>query len=220
MSPEDDELIPISALQHAMFCERQVALIHIEQVWEDNRSTVEGELLHERVVIEGHENRRLFRQEFAMQVKSDRFGLTGKCDLVEIRLNPDGSVAEAMPVEFKRGGKKEDDRDRVQLCAQALCIEEMLGVTVPIGQFYYLKEHRRCSTAIDGELRSKTIALIGRTRELLSKGHTPTAIYDKRKCDACSLIDACMPKSAGAGAKRVDRYVTAQIKASAKAADQ
>jgi CRISPR-associated exonuclease Cas4 len=210
--PEDD-LIPISSLQHALFCERQFALIHIERTWEDNRFTIEGELLHERVDIEGHENRRLFRQEFAMQVKCDAYGLTGKCDLVEIRLTPEGAVAEAIPVEFKRGVKKEDDRDRVQLCAQALCLEEMLGIPVPTGQFYYLKEHRRMTTQIDGELRATTIKLIGRVRGLLADGRTPQAFYDRRKCDACSLIEQCMPKSAGSGAKRVDRYIASQLKA-------
>jgi CRISPR-associated exonuclease Cas4 len=209
----EEDLVMISSLQHLLFCERQFALIHIEQLWEENRFTAEGRVLHERVDTEGHESRRLFRQEFGMAVRSLQRGLIGKCDLVELRLSPGGSVAEAVPVEFKRGADKESDVDRVQLCAQALCLEEMLGVAVPKGQFYYLADHRRTAVEFGGQLRAKTAATISRVRELLTAGVTPSAIYERRKCDRCSLVELCMPKSAGAGAKRVDRYVQAQVRA-------
>lgn len=207
----EEDLVMISSLQHLLFCERQYALIHIEQMWEENRFTAEGRVLHERVDIEGHKSRRLFRQEFGMSVRSLERGLIGKCDLVEFHLAPDGAVAEALPVEFKRGKDKESDVDRVQLCAQAMCLEEMLGVIVPNGQFYYLADHRRTSVDIGGELRAKTLALISRAREFQSAAYTPPAVYENRKCDRCSLIELCMPKSAGAGSKRVDRYVQSQI---------
>ena len=209
----EDDLIPISALQHALFCERQYALIHIEQLWEENRFTAEGRVLHERVDDVRHESRKLFRQEFGLAVRSLEQGLIGKCDLVELRLEPNGGVVEAMPVEFKRGKDKEDDVDRVQLCAQALCLEEMFGVAVPRGQFYYLQEHRRTGVEFDGELRATTTALVDRVRALSAEGATPAAVYEKRKCDRCSLMEMCMPKSAGAGGKRVDRYVQAQLRA-------
>lgn len=209
----EEDLVMISSLQHLLFCERQYALIHLEQLWEENRFTAEGRVLHERVDTEGHEARRLLRQEFGMAVRSLELGLIGKCDLVELRLNPSGDVAEAMPVEFKRGADKESDVDRVQLCAQALCLEEMLGVTVPKGQIYYLADHRRTAVEISGELRARTTALISRVRELQEFGVTPAAVYERRKCDRCSLVELCMPKSAGAGAKRVDRYVQAQVRA-------
>jgi CRISPR-associated exonuclease Cas4 len=212
----EEDLIQISSLQHALFCERQFALIHLEQVWEENRFTAEGHLLHERVDAEHHESRRLFRQEYGMAVRSLELGLVGKCDLVEIYLSPDPTrdsrVAEIVPVEFKRGTEKEEDVDRVQLCAQALCLEEMFEVPVPRGQFYYLKDHRRSTAEIDGNLRTKTLTLIKRVRQLMEEGVTPPGIYKKRKCDRCSLFDLCMPKSAGSGSKRVDHYIQGQIR--------
>lgn len=210
----EEDLIPISALQHILFCERQYALIHLEQLWEENLFTAEGKVLHERVDVDHHESRRLFRQEYGLAVRSLERGLIGKCDLVELRLVPGGSVAEAMPVEFKRGAGKEEDVDRVQLCAQALCLEEMFKIAVPWGQFYYLKEHRRTTTEIDMALRVKTTGLIERIRALQAAEATPQAVYDKRKCDRCSLVEVCMPKSAGSGSKRVDRYVPLQVRAS------
>ncbi|HUX40142.1 MAG TPA: CRISPR-associated protein Cas4 [Rectinemataceae bacterium] len=213
MLDEDEDPIPISALQHALFCERQYALIHIEQAWAENRYTAEGKILHERVDVVRHESRRLFRQEYGLALRSLRLGLIGKCDLVELRLEPNGSIAEAVPVEFKRGKKKEDDVDLVQLCAQALCLEEMFGIAVPQGEFYYLQEHRRREAAIDEALRERTVALIGRIRELREAGKTPPAVYDRRKCDSCSLVETCMPRSAGGGERRVDRYVASQLRA-------
>lgn len=209
----EDDLILISALQHVLFCERQYALIHIEQVWKENFFTAEGKVLHERVDVEHHESRRLFRQEFGMAIRSLERGLIGKCDLVEVYLAPGGGVVEAIPVEFKRGKGKEENVDRVQLCAQALCLEEMFSIEVPRGQLYYLQEHRRTSVELDGALRTETIGLAGQIRSLLNAGGTPPALYEKRKCDRCSLIELCMPKSAGAGGKRVDRFVRAQISA-------
>jgi CRISPR-associated exonuclease Cas4 len=208
----DDDLVPISALQHILFCERQFALIHIEQMWEDNYFTVEGNILHERVDLEHHESRKLFRQEFGMAIRSLGQGLIGKCDLVEVRLAPGGNVIEAVPVEFKRGKNKEEDVDRVQLCAQAICLEEMFGVSVTYGQLYYLQEHRRTMVDIDGLLRAKTIELADRVRQLEAEGTTPAALYEKRKCDRCSLMDLCMPKNVGSGSKRVDRFVQAQVR--------
>lgn len=209
---DDEDLVPLSALQHLLFCERQFAFIHIEQIWEENRFTAEGKVLHERVDAEHHESRKLFRQEYGMAVRSLERGLIGKCDLVELYLAPGGCVAEVLPVEFKRGKNKEEDVDRVQLCAQAFCLEEMFGVTVARGQLYYLQEHRRTTVEIDGALRAKTAELVERIRKLRDAGATPPAIYEKRKCDQCSLLELCMPKSAGSGGKRVDRFVQAQIR--------
>jgi CRISPR-associated exonuclease Cas4 len=195
-----------------MFCERQYALIHLEGVWEDNRFTAEGEALHERVHVEHHESRRLFRQEYDMAVRSLEWGLIGKCDLVELWFSEDGGAEKVLPVEFKRGRKKESDVDRVQLCAQALCLEEMLGVKVEAGQFYYLQEHRRSDAVLDDELREKTSALIERIRVLWAAGATPAAEYERRKCDRCSLVDICMPKTTCEGGKRVERYVQTQLR--------
>jgi CRISPR-associated exonuclease Cas4 len=209
----DDDLLPISALQHILFCERQFALIHVEQLWEENRFTAEGKVLHERVDAEGHESRRLFRQEYAMGLRSLAHGIIGKADLVEIWLKIEGGVAEAVPVEFKRGKDKEGDCDRVQLCAQALCLEEMLGIPVPRGDFYYLGAHRRTHVELSGDLRATTLAAIDRARSILDSGATPAARYAKAKCERCSLADPCMPRWTSAGGKRVDRFVAAEIAA-------
>jgi len=209
----EDDLLPISGLQHVMYCERQFALIHLEQIWEDNRFTAEGEVLHERVDAEGHESRRLYRQEFGMAIRSLELGIIGKCDLVELYLRPEGGVAEAVPVEFKRGKNKEDDCDRVQLCAQALCLEEMLGIVVARGDFYYLGARRRTHIDISVPLREAAKSSIDRARAIVESGITPIAEYEAAKCDRCSLIDPCMPRAVGGGGKRVSRYLQAELAA-------
>ena len=213
----EDDLVQISALQHALFCERQYALIHIEQIWEENRFTAEGRVLHERVDTEHYESRRLFKQEYGMAVRSLQLGLIGKCDLVELWYTKDGKIERVSPVEFKRGKKKADDIDKVQLCAQVLCLEEMFEITITSGQFYYLQEHRRSNVVINESLREKTAGLINQIMKIRETGKTTIAKYNKRKCDNCSLIDLCMPKSAGAGKKNVMRYIDNQLKLLEKA---
>ena len=212
----EDDLVQISALQHALFCERQYALIHLEQMWEENRFTAEGKVLHERVDAEHRESRRLFKQEYGMAVRSLQWGLIGKCDLVELWYNKDGGVQKVSPVEFKRGRKKADDTDRVQLCAQVFCLEEMFGITIESGQFYYLQEHRRSNEIIDAPLRERTTALIERIMMIRTNRETTAAKYIKRKCDNCSMVDWCMPKSAGAGNKQVGRFIENQLRLARK----
>jgi len=208
----EDDLVQISALQHMQFCERQYSLIHLEQAWEENRFTAEGRILHERVDSEHHESRRLFKQEYGMAVRSLKWGLIGKCDLVELWYDKDGVVEKLSPVEFKRGRKKADDTDRVQLCAQVLCLEEMFGISIGGGQFYYLQEHRRSGEIIDNQLREKTISLVEQIIRIRETGETIIAKYEKRKCDNCSMVDLCMPKSTGADRKQVDRYISTQLR--------
>ena len=212
----EDDLLQISALQHALFCERQYALIHLEQMWEENRFTAEGRVLHERVDAEHRESRRLFKQEYGMAVRSMQFGITGKCDLVELWYAKNGSIERISPIEFKRGRKKPDDRDKVQLCAQVLCLEEMFGITIESGQFYYLQEHRRTTETINQTLREKTFALIEKVMHLRDAGKSVAAKYEKRKCDNCSLVDLCMPKSTGFDHKQVSRYIKTQMRFSEK----
>lgn len=212
----EEDLIPVSALQHVLFCERQFALIHVEQLWEENRFTAEGRVLHERVDAEHHESRRLFRQEYGMAVRSLELGLVGKCDLVELYLRPDGGAAEAVPVEFKRGRDKEEDWDRVQLCAEALCLAEMLGTPATRGDFYYLGAHRRTHVEFTPELFGATRVASVRAREILISGKTPAARYSRARCDRCSLLDICMPASAGKGGKAVGRYIQGQLTAMSK----
>jgi CRISPR-associated exonuclease Cas4 len=209
----EDDLIPISALQHVLFCDRQYSLIHIEQLWEENFFTAEGGILHERVHAEHHESRRFYRQEYGMSVRSLHWGLIGKCDLVELWYADDFGIKRISPVEFKRGKTKASDVDRVQVCAQVLCLEEMFNTSISSGQLYYFQEHRRSDVIIDEALRSKTKTLIEKIRELVASGLTPIAEYEKKKCDRCSLLDMCMPKSTGLKSKSVIQYIENQVHA-------
>ncbi len=208
----EDELIPISALQHYSFCPRQVALIHIEQLWEENLFTAQGNVLHERVDIFHHESRRNMRTEYGMAIRSLKYGLIGKADVVEFELRENKSYKSIIPIEFKRGKQKIKEHDRVQLYAQAVCLEEMFRVSVPEGQIYYLQEHRRSTVTFTDELRMRTIQIIDNTMALLSSGKTPQADYEKKRCDHCSLADLCMPKAVNNGGKKVDRYIRTQLK--------
>jgi CRISPR-associated exonuclease Cas4 len=183
----------------------------MEQLWAENRFTAEGEVLHERVHSEHAESRRSFRQEYGMGVRSLEYGLTGKCDLVEMWLDDNKRVIRAQPVEFKRGHRKINDVDNVQLCAQVICLREMLGIEIPIGQFYYLQEHRRSTVDITQELREKTIGLVKKIHSINASNTTPKAVYDKKKCDSCSLIDLCMPKVSGGKTGVVEKYIQSQL---------
>ena len=207
--PEAD-LIPLSALQHYMFCPRQCALIHLEQIWEENRFTAEGRLQHQRVDAGGSEKRRDIRQAFGLPIRSLRLGITGKADVVEFHRGEDGSCC-PYPVEHKRGRHKEEDWDRVQLCAQALCLEEMLGIPVPEGALFYEKERRREVVLLDEELRRQTEELARTVHELMAAQRTPSPVYTP-KCDACSLISRCLPKDVGSK-RRVENYFTRMLEA-------
>lgn len=197
----EDELIPLSALQHLLFCERQCALIHIEQAWAENRFTAEGRILHERVDEVGRESRGRIRTVFGLPLRSLLLGVSGKADAVEFHREggEDSAAAEVwrpFPVEYKRGKPKQNDCDLVQLCAQALCLEEMLGVVVPEGAIYYGKPRRRLVVVFDEVLRKKTMETARRLHELISSGRTPQARYEK-KCESCSMLSICMPKVTG-----------------------
>ena len=207
----EDELIPISVLQHYSFCPRQVALIHLEQLWEENLYTAQGNVLHERVDVVHHESRRNIRTEYGLAIRSLEYGLIGKADVVEFEFEPDKSYKSIIPVEFKRGKQKVKDHDRVQLYAQALCLEEMFQVKIPEGQLYYLQEHRRSTVEFSDELKVNTKQIISDSMILLSAGKTPLAQYDKKKCSRCSFINICMPKAVNNGGKKVDRYIKTQL---------
>lgn len=184
------DAIPISALQHALFCERQFALIHLEREWSENRQTAEGRVLHERAHEGPAESRGDIRTVRGISVASTAFGLTGQCDVVEF--HRDGRV---IPVEYKRGKPKSHRADEVQLCAQAICLEEMLDLQrIPLGFLYYGRPHRRTEVALDEGLRELTIGVAARAREILDSGITPSAHYEKAKCAACSLMEICQPR--------------------------
>jgi CRISPR-associated exonuclease Cas4 len=202
--PESD-LVPISALQHHMFCPRQCALIHVEQIWVESGLTADGRIQHERVHAGGAETRRDVKRVFALPIRCLRLGLVGKADVVEFHRQTDG-VWRPYPVEHKRGRRKQEDWDRVQLCAQALCLEEMLDVAVPEGALFYGKEQRREVVAICDALRYETEQVAAAVHQMLMEGRTPPPEYAP-KCDSCSLIDVCLPRGVGGGKNRVARYL-------------
>lgn len=185
-----DDAVAISALQHYAYCPRQYALIHIEQVWAENRFTAEGRVLHERVDSGEAEQRRHIRYERGVMLRSERYRLVGKMDLLEVE---GGKEPMYRPVEYKRGKPKVQDWDRIQLCAQALCIEEMRDVVIREGAIWYWEERRRELVPIDDRLREITIFTIEQVHALLVEGRTPPPIDDKKRCRACSLFNLCEP---------------------------
>ena len=184
----EDQLLPISALQHLLFCERQCALIHIEQVWSDNEFTAEGNILHERTHEGPDESRPGVRITRGLPVRSFELGLSGQCDVVEFH-DDSGKV---LLVEYKRGKPKSHSADKVQLCAQALCLEEMLNRSVESGALFYGKRRRRTDVLFDEPLRALTRDSACRLHALISSRITPLAVREK-KCETCSLLTICMP---------------------------
>jgi len=150
-----DDLIMLSALQHFVFCPRQCALIHIEQLWAENVLTAEGRIMHDKVDTANRESRVNIRIEYGMPMRSLRLGLIGKADVVEFHKMADGRWL-PFPVEYKRGKPKMDDCDKVQLCAQAICLEEMLNVVIREGALFYGQTRRREDVVFDDKLRMKT----------------------------------------------------------------
>ena len=200
----DETLISLSALQHYAYCPRQFALIHTEQVWADNFFTAAGNVLHERVDSGLPEQRGNVRSERAVEVSSALYGIKGKLDLLEIETLPNGQKR-YFPVEYKRGKPKLADWDRIQLCAQALCLEYMHGVPVTEGAIWYWEIRRRTAVAIDATLRQLTQDVISNARALLVSQKTPPPTSDKSLCKACSLRDLCLPDAFRAD--KSERYV-------------
>lgn len=184
----EDDLLALSALQHVLFCERQFAFIHVEGGWRENQFTAEGRLLHERAHSPHVEQRPGVRLETAVPIRSLELGVSGVADVVEIH-----SDGVRYPVEYKRGSRKAKLMDEVQLCAQALCVEEMLGIDVPEGALFYGKERRRKVVAFGGALRDLTRRAAARAHAIAGSGTTPPPIY-KRECRSCSFYEPCMPR--------------------------
>lgn len=203
----DDALLPLSGIQHFAFCERQWALIHVEQVWQENLLTVEGRHVHERVddpfCDESRGDLRIVR---SVPVLSRSLGLQGVADLVEfhkVKTSSPNSVQlpgvvgswVPRPVEFKRGKPKPDSRDEVQLCAQAISIEEMMNTHITHGDLYYWQTRRKQVVELTDSLRNRTKELAARMHACFITGATPAAIYSK-SCSNCSLKEPCQPKLA------------------------
>lgn len=208
MYHEDDYLM-LSALQHYLFCPRQCALIHLEQTWDDNRLTTLGNLLHERVHEAGREKRGDVLTVRGVALSSARLGLSGQADVVEFHRGATGCALpresgrwQPFPVEYKRGKPKKDDCDAVQLCAQAICLEEMLHCAIPGGALFYGEQRRRFDVAFDASLRRETEQCAAAAHQLLASGITPPPVAGKQ-CDSCSLNERCLPDALS---KRLSGY--------------
>ncbi len=227
MTDSDDDYLTIHSLNDLLYCERRCALHRIEEVWVENAHTLSGTLSHKRADKPVEWKCESGREVHGMWLKSDRLRLVGKADVVEFQ--PLAGVADAAsvgattlrrdqaptlpasatneipyPVEYKRGKRKKWDNDDVQLCAQALCLEEMLGVTVPAGAIFHIKPKRRREVLFTDKLRKKTEATAARLHELIASGITPVAVL-KPQCDGCSLREVCLPEL-GNQTARVEQY--------------
>lgn len=210
----EDSLIPISALQHILFCERRAALVHIERVWTENVFTAEGRNMHQKSDDPCTENRGMVRIVRGLIIHSQRLGLIGKMDVVEFEKVESGGITllgvegfwQPRPIEYKRGLLREEEGYEIQLCAQALCLEEMLKVEISTGDIYYGKSRRRLKIEFDQKLRRDTEAATKHLHDLIDKGVTPKAHYGN-KCERCSLMGICLPRITE-GKKAVDQYLS------------
>lgn len=201
----EDNFIQLSALQHYVFCPRQCALIHVEDVWKENVYTVRGEILHEKVDSDTYETRGAVKTVYGLKIHSHRLGIAGRCDVVEFHRRRLASAdvetgkkvtfdLDIVPVEFKAGKPKEDISDKVQLCAQALCLEEMLKTSITRGAFFYGRIRRREYVEFNDQLRKQTEEIIASVHDIVSRKVVPQAKY-MDKCRRCSLYDICQPKA-------------------------
>lgn len=187
--PESDDYVLISALQHYVYCPRQCALIHMEQTFEDNLFTLRGHRVHEKVNVPEYELIEGIRVDRALPLWSHSLGLTGIADVVEFLA--DGTP---YPVEYKSGPRKPREADEVQLCAQAMCLEEMFGKAVPSGAIFHHASRRRRDVQFNVALRFAVQEAVSQVRQLLTATRLPPPIYDQR-CRDCSLVEACMPQT-------------------------
>ena len=206
---QDDDL-QLSGIQHFSFCRRQWALIHIEDQWQENGLTAEGRV-HDESISDFRGGVLTLR---GMRIRSDRLRVSGVCDAVEFTPDPDGialrgreGVWRPCPVEYKHGAGKLSDCDRLQLAAQALCLEEMLCCEIPAGALFYWKTRRRERVEIDAGLREKTERMLREMREYYDRHYTPR-VKPGKACESCSLSDACLPRLLRKGeAASVAEYV-------------
>lgn len=212
-----DDLLPLSGIQHFLFCRRQWALIHIEQQWKENALTAEGRIMHKRVDDPFFtETRNGVITARSVPIASYRLGLSGVCDVVEFMASSDGvklpgrdGLYLAVPVEYKRGKEKHDHSDEVQLCAQALCLEEMLALTIPRGYLYYGETRHREEIELTAELRGLVREMAEEMHNYFSRGYTPR-VKPFKGCHSCSLADICLPELQGK-TMAASRYIKQQI---------
>ena len=184
----EDELINISALQHYAYCPRQCALIYNYELWQDDWNTAVGTMLHSKVDEPGKEKRKFIKSFRSLKVYSKRLNLAGVIDLTEY----DSANKLYYPIEYKKGKPKEHKADEIQLCAYALCLEEILNIHIEYGYIWYFEIRQRVQISFTNELRKLTLYTINTVKNLLSSGDLPAAIYNKR-CKNCSIHDLCTP---------------------------
>lgn len=201
--PESDYIM-LSALQHFAFCPRQCALIHKDQLWVDSFLTMKGDLFHKRVDTYPSEKRKDVKTEFSISIKSTRLGISGKTDVVEVYYS-DHNVIRVVPVEYKSGKTKKSNIDEIQLCAQAICLEEMMNIDIPIGYFYYGKEKRRSEVNLSSQLRIETEQIAEQIHQMLASESLPPPTKGSH-CKSCSLRDSCQPDIFGRK-KTVSQYI-------------
>lgn len=200
MRYQEEDYLQLSGLQHFVFCRRQWALIHIEQQWAENYWTVDGDILHEKAHDpEKRERRSDLLITRGMPVHSPTLGVSGQCDVVEFRRDDRGAALPGeeglwlpFPVEYKRGRPKEHQADELQLCAQALCLEEMLCCPVPAGALYYGEPRRRTEVVFTDELRVQVRSCLEEMHQYYDRQYTPK-VRPKKGCSSCSLKDLCLP---------------------------
>ncbi len=185
----EEALVPISALQHHLFCPRQCALIHVEQLWAEDTATAEGRLLHEKADAGGGETRPGIHIARGLALRSTELGVTGKADVVEFH---GAERSTPFPVEYKRGKPKAHRADEVQLCAQAICLEEAFGVAVPAGALFYGETRRRLNVPFDAALRALTLQTARAVRAMIAAQATPPPVH-RPACRRCSLETLCQP---------------------------
>lgn len=198
---QEEDFLMLSGIQHFIFCRRQWALIHVEQQWMENFYTVDGELFHEKA----HDDKKRERRDgsilsHGMKIFSRQLGISGNCDVVEFRPDEEGiSLAgeigryQPIPIEYKRGKSKAHDADEVQLCAQAMCLEEMLLCRIPSGYLFYGETRRRKQVDFSEEMRSRVTDLVKEMHAYYARGYTPKGKKSKG-CQACSVKDICIPR--------------------------
>ncbi|MGI5935491.1 MAG: CRISPR-associated protein Cas4 [Oscillospiraceae bacterium] len=201
MEYKEEEFLQLSGLQHFRFCRRQWALIHIENQWEDNLRTVDGTLMHKNAHDAGYrESRRDLIITRGMRVFSSSLGVSGQCDVLEFHRGDHGislpgreGLWQPYPVEYKRGAPNRQSGDSLQLCGQAMCLEEMLCCEIPVGALFYGEKRQRSVVTFTEELRNSVREALAEMHELYRRGHTPK-VKPTKSCNACSLKEICLPK--------------------------
>ncbi len=193
----EENFIQLSAIQHYSFCKRQFYLAYVEEIWIENFLTASGRILHQHVDDVHKEKRKGLTQEFGLALCSYELGISGKADVIEFYHDQNGELAEIIPVEYKRGIEKKDNCDAMQLCAQAICLEEMTGLSIEHGFLFYGKERRRTEITFSQELREETKTAFLDIHSLYNEFSEPPQAIFNQNCKSCSFFEYCKPKTVG-----------------------